>query len=83
MGGGREGEQECRRPAEESRDGDGEEAANPAEAAGYVRAALKLRETFSRESAAEEYGEQQQRDAADLAAEQGLAASALCPARFW
>jgi hypothetical protein len=69
VGGGREREQNRRRPAEEGRDGLGEQRAHPAEIAVYIARAVELRESFSRECAAEEEGEQEQDNAADLAAE--------------
>ena len=66
--GGGEREQERGRPAEERRDRPGEQSANPTEAAACTGAAFELCKTFRRESPAEKHGEEEQYDAADLAA---------------
>ena len=80
---GREGQQDRRGPSEERRHRLREEVAHPAKIAIQSRAALELRESLRGERAAEEESEQEQRNAADLAAERGLLPIALVLARLW
>jgi hypothetical protein len=69
VGGGSEREQNRGRPAEKRGDRQGENAPHPAEVAIGIGASVELRETFRAQRTREENSEQQQNDAADLAAQ--------------